>query len=510
MSASERFTDSSRALAAMLGFALLLLPFARSSSVRAAQSALDALRQRDQELEAIRAEQKKAAETQAKLKDEIDAIGEDRRKLNQALIDAAARLRDTEDRIAETEGRLKPLDDSERTLRQSLDGRRAIIAEVLAALQRIGRHPPPALMVRPEDALQSVRTAIMLGAVLPDMRVAGRGAGRRPCRPAARPQGDRRREGPAGRAIVAALTEERQRISLLIEERQKKQAETEKALEAERQQVARAGPPGRQSQRFDRQARAGPRQRQPRRAVARSAPTEAKDNRIDLAALNDPGRLDAGGRLCVGQGAACRCRSTASRIREFGAPDGLGGTEKGISIATRAGAQVTAPCDGWVVYAGPFRNYGQLLILNAGGGYHVVLAGMERISVDLGQFVLTGEPVAVMGSGSQVAASRRDRLQPTGALCRVPQRRYSRRSQPVVGGKRRRKGSRMMRKTSLILLGAAAGAALTLLATQPRADAARRRAPRRPPPTPTGSSICSATCSSACAPTTSRSRTTPS
>ena len=54
-----------------------------------------------------------------------------------------------------------------------------------------------------------------------------------------------------------------------------------------------------------------------------------------------------------------------------------------------------------MVYAGPFRNYGQLLILNAGGGYHVVLAGMDRISVDLGQFVLTGEPVAVMGNGSQ-------------------------------------------------------------------------------------------------------------
>ena len=58
-----------------------------------------------------------------------------------------------------------------------------------------------------------------------------------------------------------------------------------------------------------------------------------------------------------------------------------------------------------MVYAGPFRNYGQLLILNAGGGYHVLLAGMDRISVDLGQFVLTGEPVAVMGSGSQIAAT---------------------------------------------------------------------------------------------------------
>jgi murein hydrolase activator len=56
--------------------------------------------------------------------------------------------------------------------------------------------------------------------------------------------------------------------------------------------------------------------------------------------------------------------------------------------------------------AGSFGNYGQLLILNAGGGYHVLLAGMERISVDLGQFVVTGEPVAVMGGGAQSAVAK--------------------------------------------------------------------------------------------------------
>jgi len=93
-----------------------------------------------------------------------------------------------------------------------------------------------------------------------------------------------------------------------------------------------------------------------------------------------------------------------SKIRDFGGSDGAGGLEKGISLAARAGAQVTTPCDGWVVYAGPFRSYGQLLILNAGGGYHVLIAGMDRISVNIGQFVLTGEPVATMGKTSQVAS----------------------------------------------------------------------------------------------------------
>jgi septal ring factor EnvC (AmiA/AmiB activator) len=58
-----------------------------------------------------------------------------------------------------------------------------------------------------------------------------------------------------------------------------------------------------------------------------------------------------------------------------------------------------------VVFAGTFRNYGQLLIINAGGGYHILLAGMESITVDLGQVVVAGEPVAVMGNGTKVSAA---------------------------------------------------------------------------------------------------------
>src|SRR5204862_4485060 len=82
----------------------------------------------------------------------------------------------------------------------------------------------------------------------------------------------------------------------------------------------------------------------------------------------------------------------------FGEANGVGGKSQGISISTRPGAEISSPADGWVAYAGEFRSYGQLLIINAGGGYHVVLAGMERMDVQLGQFVLAGEPVAAMAS----------------------------------------------------------------------------------------------------------------
>ena len=357
---------------------------------------------REQELEAIRTEQKQAAETEAKLRREVEAIGEDRRKLNEALIATAARVRSDEERIGAAETRLKTLEAGEGNLRKSLEARRGVIVEILATLQRMGRRPPPAILVSPEDALLSVRTAMLLGAVLPPMQgeaeklAADLAELVRVRRAIATERDDLTRE-------LAGLSEERRRLTLLTEERQRKQAETEKAAETERQRaiaLARQADSLKEliaklEQDVALSARA---------ASAASAAARAQESRPNLAALQDPGRLAPAVAFTAAKG-ALPLPVNGVKIRDFGTPDGFGGTEKGLWIASRAGAQVTAPCDGWVVYAGPFRSYGQLLIINAGGGYHVLLAGMERISVDLGQFVLTGEPVALMGDGPQSATA---------------------------------------------------------------------------------------------------------
>ena len=139
-----------------------------SSSAKEA-GGLDALRQRDQELGALREQQRRALENEAKLKRDIEAIGTDRRKFNAQLIESAERVRAIEAAIIKANERIKPLDDREQEIRKSLDERRGVIGEVLAALQRIGRRPPPVIIGRPEDALESLRTAMLLGSVLPGM-----------------------------------------------------------------------------------------------------------------------------------------------------------------------------------------------------------------------------------------------------------------------------------------------------------------------------------------------------
>ena len=89
------------------------------------------------------------------------------------------------------------------------------------------------------------------------------------------------------------------------------------------------------------------------------------------------------------------------RVLTFGEKTQYGSQSKGVVLETRHGGQVVSPSDGWIVYAGEFRSYGQLLIINAGGGYHILLAGLSQIDVQLGQFVLAGEPVGVMSTAAK-------------------------------------------------------------------------------------------------------------
>ena len=385
--------------------AMSLTPVSAQLATATPQSttaAPEAIKQREQELEAARIQQKSSAESQAKFKADIAAIGQDRSKLNAQLIDIAAQVRGVETSIADAEARLRPLDSREQQIRGSLDSRRSEIVEVLAALQRAGRRTPPALLVRPDDALQSLRTAMLLGSVVPELR--GR---------AEKLTGELSELVTIRKAIATErnglaldrdkLGADQIRLAALVEERQHQQSSIEKDMETEsaraialsRQVDSLQGLIAKMEQDLKSAARAA--------AAANLQGVPAANGKPNEAMLKDSARLSPAIAFASAKGLFAM-PVNGSKIRDFGGSDGVGGVEKGISLATRPGSQVTTPCDGWVVYAGPFRSYGQLLILNAGGGYHVLIAGMERISVTIGQFVLTGEPVATMGTTSQVAS----------------------------------------------------------------------------------------------------------
>jgi septal ring factor EnvC (AmiA/AmiB activator) len=96
------------------------------------------------------------------------------------------------------------------------------------------------------------------------------------------------------------------------------------------------------------------------------------------------------------------------RVLNYGDKTQYGSQSKGLVLETRHAAQIVSPTDGWIVYSGEFRSYGRLLIINAGGGYHILLAGLSQIDVQLGQFVLAGEPVGVMAAAPKTAQNTQD------------------------------------------------------------------------------------------------------
>ena len=325
---------------------------------------------------------------------EVEALRKDERTLTAALIQAAKTERKLADEAAEISSRIALLDEQQAELRRSLTERRGVLAEVLGALQRMGLNPPPAILVRPEDALSSVRSAILLGAVVPEMRgeteilaadltelsrLAATIAAER----------DRLLE------TVADQVAEKERLAQLIAEKATLRQTTEETLAAERQHAGELAAKASSLQELIATLEQEVERIRDATAVAARPPAEIpvpEENR-----LAGPVPFDSLlGRVPL---------PVSGRIeRRFGEADGVGVTVFGDIVTTQSGAIVTAPADGSVLYAGPFRSYGQLLILNAGGGYHIVLAGMGRISVALGQSVLAGEPVGTMGEARLASA----------------------------------------------------------------------------------------------------------
>lgn len=347
---------------------------------------------REKALEAVRRDIEAQREAEQALAAEIEILSKDRSALNEQLIETAGRIQDIEGTIETVENRVSMLEEREGELRGSFRSRSGLLAELLGALQRMGRRPPPAVLVNPDDALKTVRTAILLGAVLPGLRIETEALAS-DLQELARLK--RQIDGEKARLLARTrdLDGDRLRIAALIDAKRQSGAQSQSELEAVRKRAHELADEAQNLEELiaslDREIAVA---RREAAVVDRPPPSPEQV----LGAFRNPSRLEPAIAFESAKG-ILPMPVNGAVIRNFGAPDEFDATAHGMSIATRAQAQVTAPSDGWVVYSGPFRSYGQLLILNAGDGYHVLLAGLDTIAVELGQFVLAGEPVGQMG-----------------------------------------------------------------------------------------------------------------
>jgi septal ring factor EnvC (AmiA/AmiB activator) len=381
------------------------------------------------------------------LESDVKGLAAERERLNSRLVETADLIKKSEGQLTAIETRLGELDEQQRILKGSLNQRNDQIAKLLSALQRMGRNPPPVLITQREDALEMVRSAMLLSAAFPELGSQAKALTAR-LTELVRVMTEIRTQRDQLRAEMTRLTDARTRLAGLMEEKRVTLDQRQSELKSMRTAAAdisrnvndlneliskldqavkdNTGLGAYDEQRKQAAADApnitpnssppiAPNSPATLPAISKAPPKDAPavappagSKRMDVvelspgAALGNPGRIkpeipfsEANGRLPM--------PAQGRQVLGFAEKTQFGGQSKGIVLETRQGAQVTSPCDGWIVYAGEFRSYGQLLIINAGGGYHVLLAGLSQIDVQPGQFVLAAEPVGTMSGWAQQA-----------------------------------------------------------------------------------------------------------
>jgi septal ring factor EnvC (AmiA/AmiB activator) len=194
---------------------------------------------------------------------------------------------------------------------------------------------------------------------------------------------------------AASAVQETQRLEAEVTEERQVLADAQAAIDAERAELVTLAARRRAAQ-VQLASDAATAERR-----ARTLATEARNLReLAQRAAATPRRPASGSSVVP---ASWMAPAQGSISRSYGAREGQGPAAQGATLQTRASAQVVAPAAGEVAYAGLFRSYGQVLILNLDGGYVLVLTGLETITVQAGETVRAGQPIGEMPSSDTSA-----------------------------------------------------------------------------------------------------------
>ena len=356
----------------------------------------------ENELGSVEQEMDSSAESLEKIRSDIAAAIRDQEEISGKLITIARTVQSQETAITAAEERILKLRKEEIILRAELAEKQEVLSKLLAGLQRLEQNPPPAIVVEPNDVLAALRGAMMFGTIVPELRADAQILAEKLARLDKIRLAVEKEKTTLNGSIINLKTSQIDLGQLII---QKKQLvfDSSGRLEEEKRRSGELALKAKSLKQLIvdlAAARLEEDSKKTRLALALEAEKKRQEEfllRPSVAFSSIKGRLEfpVQGQI----------------LKRFGQDDGLGSELRGLAVATRALAQVTSPADGKVEFAGLFRSYGQLLILDAGEGYLVLMAGMKEISADIGQSVRAGEPVGIMGKGPSSVTLLGDQIQ---------------------------------------------------------------------------------------------------
>jgi septal ring factor EnvC (AmiA/AmiB activator) len=323
-----------------------------------------------QQLKSLSSELKKGQPELASAKEKSDTLTAEAASLRKKLVETAARIESLERQKADADMRIDELQAEDTRLSAGFANDRVAVTKLLAVLERLQHDMPPALAMRPDDALGAARGAMLIGASLPPVYAQAAALSRR-IEALKRTRIDLEQQRRQASETSARLVIARGELDDLLAQKERQAssaAETYGTLKTQLATIAREA--------ADFQALLSRVQ-----ALRQSRPADQ-----DVVTVTAQNAGSAGG---LGR------NSLLEPVVGTVVP-GTESSNSGLSYATRPGAQVIAPADGKVLYAGPYHKTGQVLILEITTGYDVVLAGLGRVTVKLNDQLLAGEPVGTM------------------------------------------------------------------------------------------------------------------
>jgi septal ring factor EnvC (AmiA/AmiB activator) len=342
----------------------------------------------------LRAEQLRAAQEQdrANAARALQAAQADALKIGAKRAQAAAALKEAAMDVAEAASRLRQAQAQQAQADVSLRQRAAQFSALVPLMIRMSRYPAETLMAVPAPADQALEGLLLTGGVAAtlnreaaDLRRQANEAAQLKAATAREAQAlaeQQARQAAAAEALEVAMAETRERISAAEAEGEKAAAMVA-ALGAQADTL-RGAIAAMDAARAQAEAKAA---RDAAEAEKRRQPRATASARARQAALSRPALRSGMGRLVA--------PVTGAVLRRFGAP-AADGPATGITYGAAPGSIVNSPCTGRVGFAAPFRSYGQLVILECGGGMDMVLAGLGRIDTTPGRKVVAGEPIGHM------------------------------------------------------------------------------------------------------------------
>ncbi|MEC8035086.1 MAG: peptidoglycan DD-metalloendopeptidase family protein [Pseudomonadota bacterium] len=375
--------------AGLMAFAATRLPAADEDALILQGTAGTTLAQEQQALKAARRQSDDARDRAALLAQQATAARDAAEQARRRAAAVAARIQQAEADIQAAQARIAIIARLQHAQAARLAAKQEPVVRLTAALQMIARRPLALALVQPGSVSDAVRLRAVLGQVLPviEQRTAGLRA------ELARSRALRATAQQAADALDQAQRDRKaQQVELAALEAQKRLAardyranaglESERALAlGERARdivdlMDRLEQAGDLRERLARLSGPLPRPARPDQAGAAPAEADARPSGPP------PYRLPVVGQLVTGMG----------EVNDSGV------RARGLTLVTQPGAQAIAPTAGRVVFAGPYRDYGQILIIDHGGGWTTLITGLHRLTTRVGDAVRQGDPVGVTGA----------------------------------------------------------------------------------------------------------------